>query len=167
MQTSGSIILVVNLFKVRTRIRAYLILLSRFAKIFGGKAKKIFPPFFFFFVFSSSPLLSAGSDIGRCPLGAGAVLSPREDVVISYRPLSLYHVQRGYKRQRSARYVKKCLGWHFECRTRRVPTLRNSTTHRTLAGVAPCGVFILAVYIVSRCGVSVWLLGGVLCARFL
>ena len=66
--------------------------------------------------------------------------------VITYRPLSLYHVQRGYKRQRSARYVKKCLGWHFECRTRSVPTLRISTAHRTLAGVAhaACKLLIIA-----------------------
>ena len=54
-------------------------------------------------------------------------------LVIPYRPLSLsqYYC---YKRQRPARYVKKCLGWHFECRTRRVTTLWISTTHRTLAG---------------------------------
>ena len=50
MQTSGSIILVVNLFKVRTRIRAYLFYYLASRKFFGGKAKKIFPPFFFFFV---------------------------------------------------------------------------------------------------------------------
>ena len=61
---------------------------------------------------------------------------PLRRVLSRIAPLSLYHVQRGYKRQRSARYVKKCLGWHFECRTRRVPTLRISTAHRTFAGVA-------------------------------
>jgi len=38
MQTSGSIILVVNLFKVRTRIRAYLIVL--FAKFSLRAANK-------------------------------------------------------------------------------------------------------------------------------
>ena len=42
MQTSGSIILVVNLFKVRTRIRAYLFYYLASRKFLGGKAKKIF-----------------------------------------------------------------------------------------------------------------------------
>ena len=30
--------------------------------------------------------------------------------------------------------MKKCLGWHFECCARRVPTLRKSTAHRIKEG---------------------------------
>ena len=65
MQTSGSIILVVNLFKVRTRIRAYLFYYLASRNFFWGKAKKIFPPFFFFFVLFCFFFLS----VAVCGLG--------------------------------------------------------------------------------------------------
>ena len=48
-------------------------------------------------VFVFIPLLVGGSDIGRCPLGAGAVLSPREDgSTIASVILSLFCLFSGY-----------------------------------------------------------------------
>jgi len=56
MQTSGSIILVVNLFKVRTRIRAYLFYYLASRKFLGEKQKRFssfsFSSLFCFFVLS-------------------------------------------------------------------------------------------------------------------
>ena len=54
--------------------------------------------------------------------------------------------------------VKECLGWHSECRTRRVPTLRISTAHRTnqvaatfgRPRIASPGVFV-CMHVASLC----------------
>ena len=64
MQTSASIILVVNLFKVRTRIRAYLFIISLREIFLGEKQKRFFLlSFSSLFCFSPSLLVVGGS---RC-----------------------------------------------------------------------------------------------------
>jgi len=61
MQTSGSIILVVNLFKVRTRIRAYLFYYLASRKFSGEKQKRFFLLYFSsLFCFFFSPACSWG-----------------------------------------------------------------------------------------------------------
>ena len=114
-------------------------------KFFGERKNRFLFLFFSMFVFGDGIaafflFLLVVCGLGHRQISPSPALHPTNPplrrVLSRIAPLSLYHVQRGYKRQRSARYVKKCLGWHFECRTRRVPTLRISTAHRTFAGVA-------------------------------
>ena len=64
----------------------------------------------------------------RCPLSTWGRWSHRPSLFFME-----YTLARTWRNNRCP-CAKKWLGRHFECRTRRVSTLRISTTHRTLAG---------------------------------